>query len=98
MIDVTTEHLIRLDEATLLVGKGRNGRPVHVTTILRWISTGQRAPGGNIVHLEGIRIGGSWRTSREALQRFAEQLTPRVESDPQPSSQTSAKRRRASER
>jgi hypothetical protein len=47
--------------------------------LLRWILTGARAPSGELVKLEGMRIGGRWMTSKEALQRFGERLTPRLE-------------------
>src|SRR5437867_12449235 len=63
-------------ERPKIVGKGRGGRPIHESTILRWILRGLPGPDGERVRLEGLRIGGHWITSREALQRFAEALTP----------------------
>jgi hypothetical protein len=56
-----------------------------------------RAPSGDLVRLEAVRLGGRWLTSREALQRFAEALTPRLR-DSSPSPRSTAKRRRARER
>ncbi len=45
--------------------------------VLRWILHSARNPAGEIVRLEAVRLGSRWMTSREALQRFAEQLTPK---------------------
>ena len=52
----------------------------HIGTVLRWILTGLKSPAGELVRLEGIRIGGKWLTSKEAMQRFAERLTPDLNS------------------
>lgn len=70
MIDLTEEKAISLNEAATLVPSARQGRPTHVSTLIRWITAGVE---GN--RLEAIRLGGRWVTSREALQRFAERLT-----------------------
>jgi hypothetical protein len=51
------------------------------------------------VRLEGLRLGSRWVTTRQALQRFAEALTPRLGgTGSAPAPRTEAKRRRASER
>jgi hypothetical protein len=49
------------------------------------------------VRLEAVRLGNRWVTSREALQRFALALTPRLDSkaDP-PNVRTATNRQRAS--
>jgi hypothetical protein len=75
MIDLATETLMSLSQAAATLPAGRGGKKVHLSTILRWILTGVRTPAGR-VHLEGIRLGGRWLTSKEALQRFAEHQTP----------------------
>ena len=74
MIDISTEQLLTLPQAARVRPHGRLGRPTHPSTVYRWISRGVRGAAG-VVRLEGVRIGGSWYTSREALQRFAEALT-----------------------
>ena len=74
MIDISTEQLLTLPQAARVRPHGRLGRPTHPSTVYRWISRGVRGVAG-VVKLEGVRIGGSWYTSREALQRFAEALT-----------------------
>jgi hypothetical protein len=76
MLDVLREQLISLAAAAATIPPARNGRKTHISTLLRWIQTGAKAPDGSLVRLEGLRIGGRWMTSRQALQRFAERLTP----------------------
>jgi hypothetical protein len=70
MIDIRNETLLTLSQAARLQPPGRGGRPTHISTVYRWIS---RGIGG--IRLDAIRLGGRLLTSREALQRFAEQLT-----------------------
>jgi Protein of unknown function (DUF1580) len=99
MIDLTTEALISLDDASRLVPAARRGKKTHLSTLLRWILKGCRGPNGTTVHLEAMRVGHRWMTSRQALQRFAESLTPRIASgEKSPTIRTSAARQRASER
>jgi hypothetical protein len=93
MIDLKTERPIPLAEAARLVPAARNGKRCHESTLFRWITKGIRG-----VKLEALRLGGRWVTSREALQRFAERLTPDLEATPRPVPRSPARRRRASER
>jgi hypothetical protein len=65
MIDVTSEQLLTLSEATRLL-PGR----VHVSTVHRW-----RLRGVQGIHLETAVVGGRRYTSREALARFSEAVT-----------------------
>jgi hypothetical protein len=76
MIDLSSESLLSLADAAKLVPPARLGRPVSFQCVLRWVLEGSRAPDGRAVKLEALRVGGRWVTSREALQRFAEALTP----------------------
>jgi hypothetical protein len=76
MLDFTNEIPIPLAEACKLIPAARQGKRTHLSTLLRWILQGARGPGGETIHLEAIRLGNRWMTSREALQRFAERLTP----------------------
>jgi hypothetical protein len=98
VFDLTTETPVPLAEACKLVPPGRGGKTTHLSTLLRWILTGARSPSGDIVRLEAIRLGGRWMTSRQALQRFAEGLTPRLAADLTPAPRTPAARHRASQR
>jgi hypothetical protein len=100
MIDLMSENVLGLIEAAKRLPKGRRGRPVTLSCILRWILEGTLGPDGTKVRLEAIRLGGRWVTSEQALQRFAEQLTPvvGVTSLPAPRSPKRTKRaERASE-
>ena len=98
MFNISTEAPLPLAAAARLVPPGRNGKRCHLSTILRWILTGAKAPDGSRVKLEGLRIGNRWMTSREALQRFAARLTPRLDSTAPAGARTPARRRRDSER
>jgi hypothetical protein len=98
VIDFTTEKPLSLAEAAKLVPPARSGKRCHLSTILRWIVKGSRAPDGTIVRLDGIRLGGRWLTSREALQRFSDRLTPRLDAKAEAAPRGPGKRRRASER
>jgi hypothetical protein len=97
VIDLTSESSLSLAQAARLLPPGRGGRPVTLSCLLRWVLQGVRSPSGDVVRLEAARLGGRWITSREALQRFAEALTPRL-GEALPSSRTPIARRRASER
>jgi hypothetical protein len=79
MLDTTAETPIPLKTAARLIPPARNGKKTHLSTLLRWVTAGARSPSGERVRLEAVRLGGRWMTSREALQRFAERLTPRLD-------------------
>jgi hypothetical protein len=96
MIDLKSEQLLSLAEAAQRLPRGRGGRPTHFSTILRWILTGVRGPADEKVKLEAIRLGDRWLTSAEALQRFAEALTPKSEAPP--TLRSPARRERAAAR
>jgi hypothetical protein len=98
MFDISVEEPIRLHEAARIAGTGKRGRPIHPSTVFRWIWDGVRGPGGELVRLEGLRIGKHWATSKQALQRFFEELTPEVagRSKGHPRSQT--RRQKAADR
>ncbi len=70
MIDTLTETVLTLAQAAEELPRRRLGRKTHVSTLSRWATGGHRG-----IVLETIRIGGSRCTSREALQRFFEQLS-----------------------
>jgi hypothetical protein len=97
MIDLKTESILSLREAAKLLPPARQGRPVSFQCVLRWVLSGTRSPSGETVKLEAIRLGSRWLTSREALQRFAEALTPQARGDPPPK-RTPRQQRRDDER
>jgi hypothetical protein len=98
MIDLQIESPISLAEAAKSVPAARNGKRTHLSTILRWILKGAKSPDGILVRLEGIRLGGRWMTSRQALQRFAEALTPNLAGERPKTPRSTAARQRASDR
>jgi hypothetical protein len=79
VIDLSTESTLSLSQAARLVPPGRGGARASLSCILRWVLKGAKSPTGELVRLDAVRLGGRWITSREALQRFAERLTPRIE-------------------
>src|SRR5262245_5802633 len=98
MIDLSTESALSLTQAARLLPPGRGGRPVTLSCVLRWVLTGARGPSGERIRLEAVRVGGRWLTTREALQRFAEALTPRPDAPPAPAPRTAGQRARAAEK
>jgi hypothetical protein len=100
VIDLLTETSLSLTEAARLLPCGRRNRKPHLSTLLRWVLTGAKSATGELVRLEALRLGGRWVTTREALQRFAERLTPSLY-DPPDAKQVprlTKARQRASER
>jgi hypothetical protein len=95
---ILSETMLSLAQAARRFPAGRKGAPVSLSCVLRWILQGAKAPDGTVVRLEGVRVGGRWLTSVEALARFAERLTPRREGVGEPAPRTPTQRRRAAER
>jgi hypothetical protein len=97
MIDLKTETPLSLAQAAKLIPPTRQDKPVHVSTLVRWILHGVRG-----VQLEAVRVGGRWITSREALERFSAALTAKHISPPNrtttTSRQDSARHQRQQER
>ena len=69
MIQLDTEQVLSLREATQQLPRRRNGQRPHIATLYRWATEGLRG-----VHLETLQVGGTLCTSIEALQRFFERL------------------------
>jgi hypothetical protein len=89
--DILSEQTLRIHEAAAIAR-------VSFATAWRWILKGAPAPDGTRVRLEAIRCGAKWLTSQEALRRFSEALTPRLNTEPAPAPRTPTARQRASER
>jgi Protein of unknown function (DUF1580) len=98
MIDLSRESPLPLAAACRIIPAARGGKRTHISTLLRWILQGAKSPSGNLVRLDGIRIGNRWHTSREAIQRFAEALTPRTVVSDLPVPRTAAERQRTVDR
>lgn len=92
-IDITSEQVVTLAEATQHVPRRRGGKYPHFATLWRWATRGCRG-----VVLETIMVGGTRCTSVEALQRFFDALTAAAGSaqpqpDPTPRARSAAHRR-----
>ena len=70
MIDISSEAVVTLTEATKHLPARRKGKRPNVATLYRWAQVGVRG-----VRLETLQVGGTKCTSLEALQRFCERLT-----------------------
>ena len=68
-IDLKTDKLITLGQACSLLPK----RP-NPSTLWRWRSRGVRI-GGKTIHLECVRVGGTWYTTRAAFAEFMQEQT-----------------------
>jgi hypothetical protein len=97
MLDFTLETPLSLAAAARLVPPARGGKRCHLSTILRWITKGSKAPDGSVIRLEGRRLGGRWLTSKEALKRFSDLLTPHIDAEALATPRGPGKRRRDSE-
>ena len=74
-IDLNREQIISFAELAKSLPGRPSRKPIHLSTIHRWRKNGLRG-----VHLECVRIGGRWCTSREAFSRFCRRLTALEES------------------
>jgi hypothetical protein len=61
--------------AARLIPPTRGERPVHVSTLTRWITKGVLKSGGTRVKLQARRFPGGWKVTREALNQFIDELT-----------------------
>src|SRR5262245_49242889 len=98
MIDVMTESTLTLSQACKVLPHGRNGSRPHLSTLLRWIMRGVKSSDGRFVKLEAVRFGQKWLTSREAVARFVDSLTPRLDDSPASPPRSPSKRRCGGER
>jgi hypothetical protein len=103
-IDVTAEETLTLDQAAAMLPAGRNGARPTFGCVLRWVLEGARPvgpdgkPNGEKIRLDAVRLGGRWITSCEAINRFVDRLTPRLDGAAvAPKLRAPAKRARSSE-
>lgn len=95
MIDIFTESTLSIQEACSLLPRGRNNSRPHFATVYRWILDGAKAPDGQLVKLEASRLGSKYITSKEAIKRFMDRLTPADEAAPLPIRSPAARNRAA---
>jgi hypothetical protein len=74
-IDISTETVVSLTEATRHLPERRGGKRPNVATLYRWTNEGCRG-----VRLDYTMVGATRCTSLEALQRFFDTLTQAAES------------------
>jgi hypothetical protein len=89
VIDLTSENVIRLEEAAHIC-------QTHFSTIFRWVTKGIPGADGERVRLRAVKCGAKWLSSTEAIAEFCEATTPRIEAAVPP--RTAGARRKASER
>ena len=70
MINFGSEQVVTMTEACKLLPCRRRGKKPNVATLYRWANAGVRG-----MRLESIMVGGTRRTSVEAIQRFFDRLT-----------------------
>ncbi|HUU12342.1 MAG TPA: DUF1580 domain-containing protein [Terriglobia bacterium] len=91
------EDLLSLRDASEILPRRRRGRKPHFSALWRWSTRGLHG-----VRLETLRCGGTLVTSREAIQRFFEQLGAMdgqpQQPNPPPAFRTPAQRARDIER
>jgi hypothetical protein len=54
---------------------GRDGKPPHVSTLIRWATRGTRLRDGSRVRLRAVKTPGGWRSSAEWVTQFLDILT-----------------------
>jgi hypothetical protein len=88
---------LNLGQAARCFPSYRDSKPVNPSTIFRWIMSGVRLADGMRLRLEARRVGGRWLTSRQAIQRFIDEQTPRFDDD-RSEPDTSRQREKTAER
>lgn len=90
LIDLQREQLYPLRIAVKWAPpSSRTGNTLHPSVLFRWAKRGLITADGTRVYLEAVKAGSALTTSREALQRFFEELTRRA-GLPHPSSDSPA--------
>jgi hypothetical protein len=97
MSNFDTEPKLTLRQAADLLRGGKKAQLSNRIKLGRWILKGVTVRGQR-VKLEGVREGGQWLTSAEALKRFQERTTARAVETHQPQDRTPTQRQRASEK
>ncbi len=79
------EELLALQDLPARLPPAKSGRRVHRAAVWRWVSKGLHGPDGSRVHLEALRMGRRWVTSKQAVARFFILLSDqRIGSDQEP--------------
>lgn len=87
---------LTLPGAAKLLPGHRDNDTLDAATVWRWVTVGSKTTCGELVKLEAARIGGRWLTSRRAIGRFMESLTPEAAPSVKPK-RTNAERRKSAD-
>ncbi len=79
-IDLQREQLLSFADAARLLPDTARGKKLGTATIWRWATRG-RVIGGRRIKLDNVVLGGRRVTSREALDRFATQMTEAADAE-----------------
>jgi hypothetical protein len=96
--EIAAGESIYLVQAAKLLPAHRQGKPVTLSCLIRWISPGVLGPSGERIKLEAARLAGKWVTTRAALARFVAAQTPTLALESGPPPRSAAARTRTSER
>jgi len=89
---VTNETLVNLTQAARMI-PGRSGdKPLHRSTLHRWMTKGAKTADGRVVRLESVRVGGQRMTTQEALRRFLDAMSGAGRAVPAPVEQAEIER------
>jgi hypothetical protein len=53
----------------------KGDKPVHSSSVSRWITTGVRLRTGAVVKLKAVRFPGGWKLTQQDIDEFLESLT-----------------------
>jgi hypothetical protein len=96
--EIAGGHGMPLSQAARRFPAYRQGRPVTLSCLVRWVTDGVRGPEGERIRLEAARLAGRWITTPQAIARFIDAQTPRQVDTQSKSSRPPSARQRASER
>jgi hypothetical protein len=66
---------LSLAQAARRIPPTKGDRPVHVSTLTRWITKGVKTAAGWVIRLEARRFPGGWKVTEEAVDAFLDELT-----------------------
>jgi hypothetical protein len=90
---------LTLTQAAKRLPRTRQGKPVTLGCVWRWVLNGVWLPGGGQrLRLEACRLAGKWITTPGAIRRFILGQTPNLDGERPLMPRSASARQRASER
>jgi hypothetical protein len=84
---------LSLSQAARRIPPTKGDRPVHVSTLTRWITRGVKTAAGSVIRLEARRFPGGWKVTSHPVDEFLDELTRAALGDgPTPNSELSSSR------